>query len=722
MFRGFTSIRAASIRASGLAASTRGANGNFSTTSCDKSSLEEQIYEQDGLCLDGETQVVNLADEHNEDNVELRNSNRYKVGNSKAVRKLFGDDKVAEVGQSDADVNHTDGNLNMPELLASEHCEAGLSYANSQEPGELSQAHALEVVEKFLDLNATEYDESFGMRVRNAEKPKVVSGAKGSRDLAKISNLKSTGGECGVYDWDDTREDDHGGDFFLKKKELFFDNGHQKQRSLTEPRKPILGSLEAVGNSRDKKEQKCTKSKLGDSVYSDSRLMLQNSKPKGKAPSRAEKVVHKNLMQDLDEQLCGPTLAEKEDANRDVPDIGPDTQMAAEAMETLCLEVHLADSDSNGPNKGSHCTKKGTRKIQSSNRTARSAQNLTPERPRPTSAGVVTRQAKQLKRTSISSGDEPSLPPKQSKRIRTRRDTVLQEAEKKGPADVNVLKNHGTESTGQMSEKKRHLEDQLDFSVPVAHRTRKCTELNRPKAAANSSDTRETINGLTSGRVIRNRKAVKDKNAEMVNTEEVGLSGSKPSNTTCVGIVSASNIGNLQGKISREDTLHIGQEANTRYSARLKGPRKNAASISLGPGRNKLNEKIDAETSADGVESSGGVKASSREGCGTSVSNCVTPATCTTPIKDASPICMGDEYRSQSCRKNLSRLSLITEIDNLVTGSPGLRSVTKGSRKRRDITDVRVLFSQHLDVDVTKQQKKVLLFLCLLMCAIEYVK
>ncbi|KAL0286658.1 UNVERIFIED_CONTAM: hypothetical protein Scaly_2787800 [Sesamum calycinum] len=119
-------------------------------------------------------------------------------------------------------------------------------------------------------------------------------------------------------------------------------------------------------------------------------------------------------------------------------------------------------------------------------------------------------------------------------------------------------------------------------------------------------------------------------------------------------------------------------------------------------------EKTDDETSAEGAETNSKAEASPRERCGTSSSACVTPATCTTPINNVSPICMGDEYHKQSCRKNLSRFSLIREINNLVTGSPGPHSGMKDSRKRKDITNIKVLFSQHLDVDVTKQQKRIL--------------
>ncbi|KAK4433959.1 hypothetical protein Salat_0558600 [Sesamum alatum] len=779
--RGFTSIRAASTRASGLAARARGANHSLCTTSSDKSSLEQQTCEREGSSVLGymsksgrENDQECTENEYDEDCEEPRNS--IKVG-STAVRKLFEEGKIDEVDQSEVGINQTDDNLNKPD--ASENCLAGLSYANSQEPGELSQAYALEVVDRFLDLNVMEYDEGFGSRVHHAGKSKVVSAAKGSRDLAKSSILKSTDGECGIYDWDDTREDDGGGDFFLKKKELFFDKESPKKRCLTEPRKPRYPDVRGVksgGNNGDGKGQKDTKSKLGDLVYSDSGLILHKLRAKGKSLYCGEEAVNKDLTKDFDEQLkvvSGPQLADN-DTNKDVQDtgnIGPDTQIAAEAMETLCFEVHLADGSSNGPNKGAVSKAKATRKNQMRNRTVRSEQC----RKIPYPASVrVTRQSKQIKRTSIDASNGSSLSPKQSKKIRKGHDNVLGEAEQRRLADVNVFSYHGTESTDQSSEKKSQLEEQLSNSAPVAHRTRKYTELNGSKAADNSFDAVEEINDLISTRVVRKRRtAVKDKNAEMVTKEKVrkvGSTGSKSSNGTCVGTFSAVNIDmtyNLRGKRSQQEKS-FEHEANTQCSGRLKRSREVGASTSVNPGSSHLNqlghgsalssldtqsgkillhrtvgngssrndaaerdsdcmdakaslhdavdtstskqhdEKTDDETSTEGAETNGKAQASPRERCGTSSSACVTPATCTTPINNVSPICMGDEYHKQSCRKNLSRFSLIREINNLVTGSPGPYSGMKDLRKRKDITNIRVLFSQHLDVDVTKQQKRIL--------------
>ncbi|KAK6122967.1 hypothetical protein DH2020_043294 [Rehmannia glutinosa] len=539
LFRGFTSIRAASIRASGLAARERGANRNSYPTSSDKSSLEQQTRKKDGPSLSGcllESGLKNdlecLQNEYNEDGEELRNSNKCKVA-SAAVRKLFKDD---EVGQSGAEINRPDDNIDMPDVLASENCLAGLSYANSQEPGELSQAHALEVVDKFLDLNAIDIDEGFGKIVQNVERPKVVS--------------------------------------------------VQKQRFLTEPRKPRcsnLKSVKAVKSNGDEKEQKCTKNRSGHSVYSDSGLMLHKLRAKGKPLYCGEEVIRKNLMKDLNEQLnveTGLKLVEK-DTNKDVQDmkdIGPDTQIAVEAMETLCFEVNLTDGNGNDPDKGAHSTAKATKKNQLSNCPARSEECLTRKRPYHTSVGVVTRQAKQIKRTPIRASDKSSLSPKQSKKIRKRNDTVLQEAEQRGPTDVTVSAYHGTKSTGQRSEKMRHLEDHLGFSVPVAHRTRKCTELHRSKAA-DTFDAREEKKDLLSARVLKKGQPPKIKMLKLSALRMV-------ERLDQMGLVLQILVQWIiyKKKRSRQENL-AGHQAGTQYNGRLTRSRKVAASISLDPSR-----------------------------------------------------------------------------------------------------------------------------------------
>lgn len=92
------------------------------------------------------------------------------------------------------------------------------------------------------------------------------------------------------------------------------------------------------------------------------------------------------------------------------------------------------------------------------------------------------------------------------------------------------------------------------------------------------------------------------------------------------------------------------------------------------------------------------------------------PANCKTPVNNASPVCMGDDYFKKSCNRNLSksclhkvfRKDLLKEMRSLSASRPELITPSKDSRKRKDMSDVRILYSRHLDEDIIKHQKKIL--------------
>ncbi|KAL1539066.1 hypothetical protein AAHA92_27737 [Salvia divinorum] len=720
--RGFTSIRAASIRASGLAARARGASTN-------KSSMEHQTSELDGPSLIGH---VSKSLENGYYNESERNPNRCKI-NCTAVRRLFTEDEDAEGDKSETKTNQTDDNHDILEVL---------SYVDSQEPGELSQERALEVVNKFLDVSFIEHDEDFGKKVQDVNKPKGVSAVKGSRDLATRSTLQNTTGEHGIYDWDDAREDDGGGEFFLKKRELFFDNEGPVPKCLTEPRKS-----KSVRES-DKKLKASSKSRLGDLVHSDLGL-LHKTRSKQKS-LHGEEVVSKNIIRNLEEQLhkvSGPELADNcEDKN--IPDdIGPDTQMAAEAMGDLCFQVHLSDNNKSGDKDVS-----STRNDTTQNKFRNSTIHIEEDLPYFTRVGVVTRQAKRTKRISSRNSTMSSLAPVQSKIIKKRDDRVLGEAEQRRSAVENVSTYNGTKLTGERSEK-FCTEDRLEFSVPV----RTSMKLDCHKVPSNSVNEKDEINEQVSARACGKRK-----NAVTMTIEEVrriGLTRLKQSNKACLDKSSTPGIdavSNLQGKRSRQETsadaqhsrrstrsskvaasisTNLDKDSSTHLPPRLdsesrkiisrktvkaKNSRNDAAvcgtdrlnkksttAVAVGSNTSKQGDEKDSDGArTGGEERNGRQEASSR--CGTSYSTCVTPITRTALRHDVSPICMGDEYHKQSYRKNQSVIALMKELDDLHTGSPEPCSGMRGSRKRKDITTIRVLFSQHLDVDVVKQQKKIL--------------
>ncbi|KAM7506421.1 hypothetical protein LguiA_016874 [Lonicera macranthoides] len=66
---------------------------------------------------------------------------------------------------------------------------------------------------------------------------------------------------------------------------------------------------------------------------------------------------------------------------------------------------------------------------------------------------------------------------------------------------------------------------------------------------------------------------------------------------------------------------------------------------------------------------------------------------------------MGDEYLKQSCRKNLSKLSLMKELESLTAWGQEPLSPIRGSRRRREMGSVQILFSRHLGGEIIKHQK-----------------
>ncbi|GER44266.1 mediator of DNA damage checkpoint protein [Striga asiatica] len=913
--RGFTSIRTASIRSSGLAAREHGAKRNSCPSSSDKSSLEQETFKKGNTSFAQcslESGMKNchsgLRDVSMEDTGQLGNLDKCKVACAAVVRKLFKDVEFAEVDETEAyDINQTD---DIADIYSEKGCLAGLSYANSQEPGELSQAHALEVVDKFLDDHVMDLGDGVGTTVKNAQKKtKIASGVKGSRELAKkTSALKEVNGEDGIYDWDNSREDDGGGEFFIKKKELFFENGDGKKRCLSRPKNP----------NGDEKERNCTNSKHKDLAYSDSEPMLRKTRAKGKSSfnSVERSLTQNDIIKDLvDEQLnveVEPNLVVTEknkDNNIEMNDVGADTQMAAEAMETLCFEVQL--SEDNGTNKNPD-TVKATRKNQLTDIiiTARPEKCLTEERPHSPSIGVVTRKAKQLKRTRQIISDKPSVLPeamdltdlsnsrvkltgqksekkrlleahslpvahqtrkgtelgrskagaksfvtrnhlnrlvciarkrtasndenaetihiKNDKKISLTRsgashiaavdnlseeivrkeslavdhadaqmaaeaiettcfevqlpedngtsnnpDTVkatrknqssdiitarpeesLTEKRPHSPSigvitrkaeqlkrtcqstsdkpsvlpeatDLTVLSNSRVKLTGQKSEKKCELEDHLGFSVPSAHRTRKGTELGRSKAGAKSFVTRNDLNRLAC--ITRKRSSSKDKNAESVH-----IKNDKKSRFNRSGASHIDSVDNLPEERVRKENLAVDHADAQCHNPRLKRLRKvgtdfsSDQNVEIGSSRHDATqnatdqEKVGASSSEENGENNIAEKLPDATKANDKLEASPPTAASRIPANSVSPICMGDEYHTQSCRKNLARMSLITEMIKAVPASPGSFNGRKESRKRKDITNVRVLFSQHLDEDVIKHQKKLrLLQIIPLTCKLE---
>ncbi|KAF6176604.1 hypothetical protein GIB67_034466 [Kingdonia uniflora] len=346
MRRSFMSIRTASLRASGLAAAYKMTSNG---TKSDQSS--NPIAAQSGKIKE-DNQMTALRDR--EPGKCIRNSNEggdeVKWSVKSAVRKLFSENSPAGKNGS---INDNEGKM--------DHEFAGLSYVASQEPGDLSQHNALNIVDRLFTVESLPQEVSHEKNVGKKSSPRVSS-AKGSRSLALKSNYRSPLGQGEIFDWVDSREDECGGDFFYKQKETIFRSGSHERRSFNHlPRgrhqskigKGVVNKLEEKGGALKFRQ------KIMGLICSDSKLMSCKSEEKGKILEVPETKARKNVSRKLDEQLNPEPLDQQLEAN--CTDVGIDTQMAAEAIEALVCghppnhDIH--DAHKVVPNENGHVPK-----------------------------------------------------------------------------------------------------------------------------------------------------------------------------------------------------------------------------------------------------------------------------------------------------------------------------------------------------------------------------
>ncbi|XP_071730422.1 uncharacterized protein [Rutidosis leptorrhynchoides] len=578
-FKTFTSIRAASIRASGIAARNKTSQRNKSPqrlTVRSEPDIEHTV-------ILSEKDQLQEQDIHDKQIDKSETGNRCRFGRSIA-RKLFTEDVLDETQEENGSTDPCEANE-----------FAGLSYIDSQEPGDASQANALDFVDNFLKVNI-ECDNERDMNKTTGGKSKPVLSAKGTRTFAKSASLMNAVDEVRVFDWDDNLEDE-GGEFFRKNKEAFFASGGRGVKS-------------SISSGKGRKFGK-----------SDSKLVLgknqENNRSKKSVGTRIKDATFiKNLTNELDKQ------------SKDMPggmDIQEttvfrfDTQMAAEAMEDLCFGLQETARDSTKANSSCKQTHKASSNIQAS-RTTRS----------------------KSKRISDQSNEV-----KQAKSF-AKKNVVAKESEN---FDVlsDVVKKRGKTSL------KRKEVDTVDALVAVDQIVKKhCIQNVTPVAR-------------------RTRQSVKDNEFEKVKdaSNDHVLTGSHP-----------------KGKRTRP-TLPSARQLGAQSVSR--STRSKAAMLTE-------QEKI------SGVINHHSVHGKSNERVEPSRSACTTPVSRGTPLKESSPICIGDEYLKQSCRRS----SLIKEVMSLSPAGTAILSPNKDSRKRKDVSLICVLFSRHLDGDIMKQQKKIL--------------
>ncbi|KAI8012664.1 hypothetical protein LOK49_LG06G03188 [Camellia lanceoleosa] len=144
--RDFTSVSAAALRASGLAARNKAFKGTNSESCSIKNEdqfSKQHIAEDNGVTVARDSSTFreevdqeDFQEEYNEKMKGLRDENKCKVGSS-AVTRLFLEDTLAEPKGPNDDKNNADGGADLSQLPACGNEMAGLSYVDSQEPGDL---------------------------------------------------------------------------------------------------------------------------------------------------------------------------------------------------------------------------------------------------------------------------------------------------------------------------------------------------------------------------------------------------------------------------------------------------------------------------------------------------------------------------------------------------------------------------------------------------------
>ncbi|KAL8100908.1 hypothetical protein AgCh_032964 [Apium graveolens] len=222
-------------------------------------------------------------------------------------------------------------------LLITDHDHSTLSYIDSQEPGEHSQANALSVVDHYL----SGIDVSLSPDVERGKVTRMVSAptsfGKGSQALARQANLRNTHGEFGRFDWSGNKAEDSPGFHVKKRKEGF--SGRKDDRQ--EPVSPF----QHFSNLKFQKDIDFGRKKLqmtiANNEHKDSTEMAVNIDETSEMLQATELKSDTNLANQLDKKVDLESFEQLQEMDvidrheRDLFDIGFDTQLAAEAMEAL---------------------------------------------------------------------------------------------------------------------------------------------------------------------------------------------------------------------------------------------------------------------------------------------------------------------------------------------------------------------------------------------------
>lgn len=726
--RGFASVRTASLRAAGLAA-RQTALKNADSGSSEHHTFDDNDGKSNTETVGGENDMANNKDE------ELSDGDKSNIARSLA-RKLFMDEDVAEMGSDD----DSDRREDLSHLPSCDNDVAGLSYVDSQEPHDLSQANALEFVDRFLKVNVFESDHCVMRKSSVADIVSPDTIAKGAQSIAQQASRKSILAEASIFEWDDNLEDEGGGEFFIKKKELLY--GTPKSCPKPQSSRHLeLGESQSLRKLRKEKKRRNLHNDMTGFFHSDTKLV--NGGKKGKVKEMdIEKEVYNCSSQQLGLDTCNQeALAAVHNAQSvDMQNVGIDTQMAAEAMEALSTVNALVNDDIGMADQGCHCERDQSRK--ESMKTCPSKQCSLQKRAWFSTSGVVTRSRTKRKnntrgQSAMGQFDVGLV----NSKLKNNRLSIN---------NISAVNRRGSSDTGPMSvsgkQTKSILEGQLNINppqpfrrrslrgragtfTPVVQQAAQCIEHHPDCAddASGDSGERHCLEVVHERkRRTRNNIVSETSNQRNESLDQTTAAGCKKDgglncrtrdiqHTSCQGQrswdkytlsadrgleITMESIAPRTRTRSRSSTTQCAefpQEEKDLFSRRTLSS-EDACQLSF--------KKQDASSPpSKGTLHSAIIDVSPGNMQKSSNPADITPVNLKTPKTAVSPICMGDGYHTPSCKKSLS---LKKEFSSLLSSEQRCSSPFKGLRLRRDMNNVRVLFSQHLDDNIIRQQKKIL--------------
>ncbi|CAL4910351.1 unnamed protein product [Urochloa decumbens] len=643
-------------------------------------------------------------------------------------------DKCSTAKKLFADATAEDGESN-------NICLAGLSYIGSQEPGDLSQANAFDVVDRLISINGGLSSQETTPNKLEIAKPRASS-KRGTVLLAEKVDLgRSSNWKAEIFEWVDSREDDGGGDFFSKNKDILLQKpagrGKQKSHSARAKKSSTKKSLgeNKIDESKHKRSSKLPE-RFENVPLSDSRLLKSDVKSKRASGNRTKK----NLFKDLDDLPNAKSLEEQEKADVAVHDVGPDTQMAVEAMEAL---VQCS------PAKGQPLLDNDTRAEKSTVAKSHS-KNGSQKRPGSIQEGVTTRSKR---RKVIAFNTKPQ------------KEEMQENSER-----IVKTKHKQTKSVLEKSKvSKKFIDEKKYHGTPVAHRTRHCGR----KSTGDSS----TVRGLQNNHITNNpekplisERATESGSShfEKESTEHTRANDDQDLQQSRDGSSRCTSVNNVQNLVARrvEPTTDVPcrdppshpkqrrtpttmvqskstTDANREIPPEVARPSKKRRIFvrsvsdllkyakrepSNGRPASMMSSIIEKSLAAapilnSSVKDDGKTSNLSSSAQRLKESSCVVD-TSKSPKSNAqvqssvmeTPSKMAKELSptfspanpSKGSSRSLSKSSVARELLKLDPENALSNQQRKDSRRRKDMATVSILFSHHLDDDVIKRQKKIL--------------